>query len=197
MNIGISGLTERMRAGLVAIASAAFMMTAHAAIEEAQPQKPQRSADWLDEVAVDGQRLVDLRAAVIASQDRFYELYNQLNDIEEFDIVCADMTPVGRLITRRACATKAFHAAQREEAIDLWTAMWMNESNGNGNISRSQVGPPSVTLAARTGEYKANMLGIMRRNPKLQSLALDAAETEARYRSLQKVRLDGKLAIVQ
>src|SRR5690606_28410369 len=59
----------------------------------------------LDEVLVRGKRaeLSELREQMVGLEDQYYELYNELNKNDLFDIHCAMEARSGTLIRRRYC----------------------------------------------------------------------------------------------
>lgn len=151
----------------------------------------QKTQAELDEVSVEGRRLFELRAAIVESQDRFYALYNDLNDQDEFDIVCGELLPTGTKLVRRACFPQVVHTATEEEALAIWFAMFM------GGAARPQVTPPNTVLAGKVQDYRKNMLKVLRRNPKLRALANESEDLQRKYDEAQKERMKGRLAIIE
>ena len=64
----------------------------------------QESSDTIDEIVVEGrQTLIRLRMQVYEAEDRFYELFNTLNDDDEFDVICRKEAKIGSHILRHVC----------------------------------------------------------------------------------------------
>ena len=87
--------------------------------EAAQPA-PDASAttDITDEVLVRGTRLRELKAAIVAAEDRFYARYNELNKVDAFDIECATDAHTGTKLKQRRCLTRLQLEARARNALE-------------------------------------------------------------------------------
>lgn len=74
----------------------------------------------IDEVTVLGVRdLAALRIEVIRAEDIIYDLYNELNDDDSYDIVCKNETRIGSQIPQRVCQARLFREAVAEATEDV------------------------------------------------------------------------------
>lgn len=77
-------------------------------------------AEIIDEVTVLGVReLAHLRAEVIRAEDVVYDLYNDLNEDDKYDIVCKKETRIGSQIPRRICQARLFRDAVADATEDI------------------------------------------------------------------------------
>src|SRR3982751_3474558 len=76
------------------------------------------SSQESEEVVVRGTRLYELRAAIIAAEDRFYARYNELNKVDDFDIECTVEAPTGTRFKQRTCRTNVQLTALRDYGRD-------------------------------------------------------------------------------
>jgi hypothetical protein len=66
----------------------------------------------IDEITVMGARdLGALRAELVRAEDEVYDLYNDLNDDDDYDIICKKQARVGSQIKFRVCQTRLFREA--------------------------------------------------------------------------------------
>lgn len=76
----------------------------------------------IDEVTVLGIReLADLRAEVVEAEDVVFDLFNDLNDDDRYDIICKKETRIGSQIPKRICQARLFRdavAAAAEGTVD-------------------------------------------------------------------------------
>ena len=71
----------------------------------------------IDEVTVLGVReLADLRAEVVAAEDVVFDLFNDLNTDDRYDIICKKETRIGSQIPKRVCQARLFRDAVAEVA---------------------------------------------------------------------------------
>ena len=74
----------------------------------------------IDEITVMGAReLASLRAELIRADDAVYDLYNNLNDDDAYDVICKKETRIGSQIPRRVCLTRLYRDAYTEASVDL------------------------------------------------------------------------------
>jgi hypothetical protein len=73
----------------------------------------------IDEVTVMGVRdLGALRTGLTRAEDEVYDLYNELNDDDDYDIVCKPEARIGSQIKRRVCLARAYRDALAEATED-------------------------------------------------------------------------------
>jgi len=134
-----------------------------------------------EEVLVRGARLRELHAALILAEDRFYARYNALNKVDDFDIECAMDTHTGTKIPQRRCLT-SFQSRLR--ALNGMEALEMYQQQASGPTGHPGTPPntnPDAEWLGRYGEYKENMLYLLKMNPDLRRLVRARDDAEERY----------------
>ena len=176
------------------------------------PAVPDPTTDVIDEIVVRGARLRDLRAAIVAAQDRFYARYNDVNQADEFDIDCAEDIHTGQRIPQRRCFTKVQREAMAQngrEVVEMFQHQAMSVLAVPGLLA-SEPGPTGMTAAgrppntdpqvvwlARYAEYRQNMLYLLKAHPDLERMARDAEKAQRRYDGEYKRRLKGRLLSIE
>lgn len=67
---------------------------------DAEARKPVEQLELLAEIRVRGKSLA---RTIADAEDDFFALYNKLNQVEDFDVLCGHMSVSGSLIMKRAC----------------------------------------------------------------------------------------------
>lgn len=108
----------------------------------------------VEEIVVVGQRtLSSLRAKVVAAEDHFYDVFNELNDDDRYDIHCENFAPLGTRIKARRCVPRFVDDAQQEEALAF--------------LEGRPVIPPSMVIGYRNDELRDLMKNLIQTNPEL------------------------------
>jgi len=86
-------------------------------------------SEEIDEIVVLGAHsLTLLRQEVIVAEDKFFDLYNELNDDDRFDIICENRRPIGTRIQVRECKARFVRDAEVEATQN---ALVMDNSPAN------------------------------------------------------------------
>jgi len=116
----------------------------------------------IEEVTVTGQRLIShLRLEALRAEDRAFDLFNQLNDDDQFDIVCRRESPTGTRIKYRQCAPKFFIRAEAH-------ATSVNRSGGTIEVR--------ALISGKYTELREQMQGKILENTELLDAFLEAQE---------------------
>ena len=76
---------------------------------------PPAEAETIEEVTVIGQRtLTSIRMQIDRASERIFELYNELNTDDLYDIHCRSAAPTGSHITRKVCSPVYFELAEAD-----------------------------------------------------------------------------------
>jgi hypothetical protein len=113
-------------------------------------------AEVLDEVLVQGTRRWTLRQQMIAVEDRFYALYDELNKDSDFDVHCHIEVPTGRIIKERVCRV-AFHENAQEVEV-------------NALRDGHSAPPADVVAQARSADFEKHFLQVVNSDPRLRKL---------------------------
>src|SRR5262245_20872239 len=76
-----------------------------------------------DEVVVRGKRLADFRVEVEAARVRAYDVFNEINSTNDFDIQCVDEPRRGSRMGRRVCVAQFEHRIAAAAARDYLATM--------------------------------------------------------------------------
>jgi len=163
--------------------------------EAAQPA-PDASAttDITDEVLVRSTRLRELKAAIVAAEDRFYVRYNELNKVDAFDIECALDAHTGTKLKQRRCFTRVQLEARARNALET---LQMFQEQGLGLTGRPPNTDPEAVWLAHFDDYRDNMLYLLKINPDLRRLASESENAQKRYDAEHRRRLKGRLMLVE
>jgi hypothetical protein len=143
------------------------------------------SVEQLDEVTVEGQRLDQMRERIVAAEDRFYALYNELNKDDEFDVHCAKEAPLGTRLRKRTCEPVFYTRAEEEYGVSFWMLL---RGDAGGGSAKS----PTLVALERDREYKAAMLKIVKDNPALLRLLQERSRLEELYNAAHQRRFKGR-----
>jgi hypothetical protein len=132
----------------------------------------------LDEVIVSGMTLREMREAIVAAEQRFYDLYNELNQDDDFDIHCREHAPLGTRIKQRQCLI-----AFQEEAQMMYARAMLN-----GEYSAD---PVMMALELRD-EFRRNALAIINGDARLLRLVKERERLEEKYKAERRKRFKGR-----
>ncbi|MEO8313949.1 MAG: hypothetical protein ABI645_04050 [Pseudomonadota bacterium] len=166
----------------------------------------EKSADQLqelDEVVVTGGRLYD---RIVKAEDKFFKLYNELNDDDDFDTNCANV-PIDKdsRLEQRFCMPSFFADAKAEQVRLSQYCLSLQQKDEDGNVTSNGVcyEPPTAEqiFFHRRDDYVDNMIKVINDNKELKQLAAEVeglhrerAQYENRYEQLraQKVSEQGE-----
>src|SRR5690349_19062191 len=92
-----------MRGMALVVLSIAVASTALALAQAQQPAPAAAGQESAEEVIVRGKRLTDLRFEVQVARERAYNLFNNINSNDEFDVYCREEGRTGTRSTERVC----------------------------------------------------------------------------------------------
>jgi hypothetical protein len=137
--------------------------------QEAPPGKPAEQADdRLEEVIVYGQKpLWRLRRDIELAENRFYDLFNELNDDPKLRVTCSNEASTGSHVRKRICRTQL--------ELDLL------EAEAEGQMRLGSIG--------RRGQLGGGTLGDVRYANRLlrEKMASMAEENEDMLRALLQI----------
>lgn len=118
----------------------------------------------LEEVTVRGQRpVVAYRLALEASRDRIFEIFNEINSDDEFDIHCRNEQRTGSRIRRRVCRPQFSRDVAGDAAGEYVDALRSNCAGGSqecifGNPSAAQTAMSRAQGVEAAEHYKHRLL---------------------------------------
>lgn len=165
--------------------AALLLLFSGVAAEEADVQQPageetagvQPNAEIFDEVTVLGIReLAGLRADVIRAEDVVYDLYNELNEDDRYDIICKKETRIGSQIPRRVCLSRLYRDAVSEASEEA--------------IEGYDVGTIKVNSAKHNAILREKMAALANRNPDLLAALKKRLELKKKLEREREKRFD-------
>jgi hypothetical protein len=150
----------------------------------------------LDEVTVNGERVKveALRRQIVQLEDQFYDRYNELNPIDDFDVHCIEEAKTGTRFIKRSCRAVYQEQALVDEGQAAFKVLQrMHPQQGNRPLSDS--GPPvpaTLVIERRLPEYKKNLEEVTRRHPELAGLLEERGKLIERYEAAQRKLPFGK-----
>jgi hypothetical protein len=157
---------------------------------------PASSSAELDEVTVNGERvkLDALRKQIVQLEDQFYDRYNALNPIDDFDVHCIEEARTGTRFIKRSCRAVYQERAVADEGQAAFKIFQrMHPQAGNTPLSDSSPPvPAALEIQRRLPEYKKNIEEVTRRHPELASLLQERGRLIEKYKAAQKQLLGNK-----
>jgi len=189
------------------VALIVLSMTAIGGLSLAQTEPSARergttaSQEQTEEVVVRGRRIGELRAEVEDARERAYELFNDLNGNDEFDVYCHNEsrsgTNVPQVICRAQFENRISAAAAREYLSGLFSAC-----NGAGGVTQdcmfSNAGAAGINraqgvegqLGGKSEQMADEILRVARENDEFAQAILDWYEASQQYDAARKRRND-------
>ena len=141
-------------------------------------QADDASSDVVDEIIVRGQKsLLRMRLEVYKAEDRFYELYNVLNDDDDFDILCRKEAPVGSHIMRRVCKANFERLPDADDAAVLGMGLG--------------AAPGEIVKVKKRALLMEKMEKLVTDNPELLEALTDLDETRKTFEATKSERCGG------
>lgn len=161
-------------------------------------ERPAEELDVLDDVIVTGGRLYD---RIVRAEDKFFKLYNELNEDDDFDTNCANV-PIDQdsRLEQRFCMPSFFADAKAEQVRLSQYCLSLQEKDEDGNVTSNGAcyEPPSAEqlFFHRRADYVNNVMKVIKSDPDLrkiyeevESLHRERAQYETRYEQLRAEKL--------
>lgn len=141
----------------------------HAAIAVKQPAQQTQTKrnttangrEPMEEVTVIGQKQIfDLRMQVIQAEDHAYQIFDRLNNDDDYDVHCKLVANTGTHIKKRTCLPNFYFHVQASEKQSLYYAI--------GSTTDYAVGPSARNVWARKFPvFKAKVIKLAKENPEM------------------------------
>jgi hypothetical protein len=131
----------------------------------------------LDEAVVKGTQLWKLRQDMVKTEEQFYQLFNELNKEDDYDVHCQMEAPLGTRLKKRICRIAFYEDAEAEAAQAL--------------VRGEMVIDPNVILLERKTDYTKHTLAIINSDQRLLKLVRQREELEKKYNAERKRRFKG------
>jgi hypothetical protein len=107
-----------MARNIIAKSTAVVVLATLPCIGSAQ-EETSNVDDTIDEITVMGARsLALMRAEVAEAEQAVYDMFNELNDDDDYDIICKKETRIGSQIPRRVCLVRMYRERLAELTVD-------------------------------------------------------------------------------
>ena len=153
-----------------------------------------------EEVIVRGRRIGELRFEVEAARERAYDVFNEINTNDEFDVSCREQSRSGTRVPQQVCRARFEHDVSADAAREYMAALaWrcptelttqdcMFSDYSSGAISAAQ-GEESRALSKRE-EMEEEILRLANQDDRFAQAILDFYEASQQYEAARKRRDD-------
>jgi hypothetical protein len=156
-----------------------WCFSAFAMAQQAEQSQPQVAQDEPDEIVVIGERLtMQLRIQLRESEKLAYDIFNQFNDEERFDISCSVQERTGSRFAEQGCQPEFVIQASREHAQDYYNTMPGPGRPPDGSITR-EYAPMAMEIKRQQTAFQQKMKQVAEQHPEF-------LEAIARYAELQQ-----------
>jgi hypothetical protein len=142
----------------------------------------------LDEAVVTGKFPVhELRTQARDAQQRFFDRYNELNDLDEYDVICRIEAPIGSRLTQRSCKAVFEEAAIQDWAVEAFKIRQFVHSFNGGNppYMPALPAPAFAAVSALHPTFQQRMREVVRDQPELLQLLGEWGDAVGRYELAQ------------
>ncbi len=96
--------------------------------------------DTIDEITVLGQRTIGtIRAEMVAAEQVVYDMFNELNDDDDYDIICKKETRIGSQIPHRICLSRRYRDKLAEATVEESDGMQMTVGGMTSNKKHQKI----------------------------------------------------------
>jgi len=147
----------------------------------------------LDEVVVRGRtvQLKQLHDQIRDTENLFYDRFNELNTVREFDVHCGMETPTGTQLKHRRCRVVFEEDALEQEGQEAIRIRQFYQSPGGSRLSAGPIltgAPtnPSIKMNALRPVFQKHMKEVVSRDPELIQMLQKRKELAERYEALRR-----------
>ena len=131
----------------------------------------------IEEIIVIGEKsLRSFRNQWVIAEDNFYDMYNSLNEDNEYDVICRMRSPIGSLIKKREC-------------IPAFTVM-----KTAGLVKSLMFGVPypsgELSILKKKNIFHEKMKTITEANPILLETLIELSNAKNKYQEVRKERFE-------
>jgi hypothetical protein len=197
-------LTSNGRPGIWAGAMIFALLMCVAGLSQAQAAAPANDAvaaqEELDQVIVRGgpKALAAIREEMIRLEDNFFERYNELNTVKDFDVYCAAETSAGTKLKRRTCRANYQRDALAAEGQGHMEFIKQHPRDVRPSVAGqpppdppligSLPSPAIMDIEIRRKEYQQNVIAVSKKDPELAKMLRELSELNQRYHTIQSSR---------
>jgi hypothetical protein len=159
-----------------------------AVVLQATAAAPAAPKPELDEVTVSGERvkIEAMRKQIVQLEDKFYERYNELNTVDDFDVHCIEEARTGTRFIKRSCRAVYQERAVAEEGQAAFKVLQRWREKGPTVADGGPPVPAALIIQRRLPEYKKNLEEVARRHPDLTRLLEERGKLIEKFEAAQK-----------
>lgn len=140
-------------------------------------------------------KLYQLRMEMVEVENRFYAKYNELNTDDQFDVSCTAVALTGEIRKTRQCRPVFLERFEGQYAAEV-SAMFDGTRSASEGPSHFAT-QPAAQLFAKYQDMKSHVIGLINQSPELKRMVRHREALEKSYQEEQKVRLNGRLILVE
>lgn len=152
-----------------------------------------------DEVIVRGQRLGELRLEIQAARERAYDIFNEINSTNDFDVHCRDETRTFSHATQRVCRAQFENRISTDAGRQYLSSLIMR-CPGDAGITQgcvfSAIGQTAADqgralggqIPGRRAQMNQEILRLANENPQFAQAILDYYKASQEYEAARKSR---------
>jgi len=130
-------------------------------------------------------KLDELRAAMVETEDQFYEQLNKLLDDPEMRVTCSVGPPLGTHIQHRACGPQFIATANATYARAMISEL-TSQGLMTGGRSYADPPPPGASIGSSEIVFRRTVSGLVQNNPALRELAKRREKLQVLFKAAQK-----------
>jgi hypothetical protein len=160
------------------------------------------NAETPEEVVVRGKRLTDLRFDVQVARERAYNLFNDINSNDDFDVYCREEGRTGTRSTQRVCRAQFENRVSADAAKEYMSTLFsLCQPNAEGFLDTQACmfsGPGASARSAAQGvegalpgkheQMTEEIFRLARENDEFAQAILDWYEANQQYEAARKRR---------
>ena len=132
----------------------------------------QEDDEPIEEITAYGHKsLLNLKYAAFQAEQDFFNLFNELNEDDRFDVHCEHRAPTGSRIKRRMCTSPFEHELDEEAARDMFL------TGGGGYVPLQNEGAIRALRKKQAEMLKAMVM----ENPELQQRYIELGKANQRF----------------
>lgn len=181
-----------MSIGLLVLLAAVSATGARAQSAALQPSaaESQAASEQAEEIVVRGRRLADFRVEMEQARVRAYDIFNEINSDDDFDVRCVNEESTGTRMRQQVCrarfedrisssAAKDYFSALRWVCTDGVTADCIFSDRAAAGISAAQAVEGQAPI--KRDQMNEEIHRLARENPRFAEAILDWYDASLRY----------------
>jgi hypothetical protein len=137
-------------------------------------------------VAARKEKLSQLVRDIAKSEDAFFEAYNHVNTVPEYNVHCTVETSLGTHISHRECTPQFVNTAREDGSMNIIASLAEDVPTPAHGQTSNQV------INDKTADYKKHLVAVVSQDPKLLKMLHDYDALKKQYETLRHEKIKGK-----